>query len=87
MLDREVLVKTHGTTVAVGGVGAGFFFVDTLPGGPATPVERADLMAYAMASALEAPSPHVTPELAAEVAEAYRSLISHVDGEWRRRVR
>ncbi|WP_298799469.1 hypothetical protein [Pseudonocardia sp. 73-21] len=44
-------------------------------------------MAYAMASALEAPSPHVTPELAAEVAEAYRSLISHVDGEWRRRVR
>ncbi len=68
-------------------VGAGFFFVDALPGGPATPTERADLMAYAVASALETPSPHVTPELAAEVAAAYRSLISHVDDEWRRRVR
>lgn len=68
-------------------VGAGFFFVDALPGGPATPAERADLMAYAVASALETPSPQVTPELAVEVAEAYRSLIAHVDGEWRRRVR
>jgi AcrR family transcriptional regulator len=71
----------------LGAVGAGFFFVDALPGSPPDPVVRADLMAYAVAAALETPSAHVTPEVAAAVAEAYRSLISHVDDEWRRRVR
>ncbi len=81
--DIGVVEQMH----VLSAVGAGFFVAEALPGGPATPAERADLMAYAVAAALETPSPHVTPELAAEIAEAYRSLISHVDGEWRRRVR
>ena len=68
-------------------VGAGFFFVDALPGGPPDPSGRGDLLAYAVAGALEVPSPRITAATAAAVADAYRPLISHVDDEWRRRVR
>ena len=69
----------------------GFLFVDgfPLPYAPTGTDERAALLEHALAAALHAPDPPAgpTPELAARVAELYRSLIVHIDEEWRARVR
>jgi hypothetical protein len=72
-------------------IGAGFFFVGGMPGGsPDLDVEtRADLLEHAIATAIEVPDP---PEaelarLAPVVAERYRSLITEIDHEVRRRIR
>lgn len=71
----------------MGALAAGFFFVDPFPSEPRDPAVRGGLLAHAVASALEAPSPDVPPAVARTVADAYRSLITHIDDEWRRRVR
>lgn len=70
-------------------IGAGFFFVDAQPTEPAGPQARADLLAGAVADALEVTaSPTGAIEGAAPaVIEQYRSLLGHIDEEWQRRAR
>lgn len=71
-------------------IGAGFFWLEpmNLPDAPESPEQRADLMAYALRAALEAPEAGpARPDLAATAAEQYESLLEHVDREWERRVR
>jgi AcrR family transcriptional regulator len=78
-------------------VGAGFFFVhgslagpgtdtDVMPQVPADPIARADLLAHAIASALETGA-QPTAALAGSVAARYRSLVTHIQEEGRRRSR
>jgi hypothetical protein len=72
-------------------IGAGFFFVGGMPGGtPDLDVEtRTDLLARAIAAAIEVPDPPAVEleRLAPVVAELYRSLIKDIDHEVHRRVR
>ena len=74
-------------------VGAGFFFLDgfgKLAGDLDLPVaERADLLERAIAAALQVPEPPVAEleRVAPVVASLYRSLLEHIDHEWRHRVR
>ncbi|HEY4421202.1 MAG TPA: TetR/AcrR family transcriptional regulator [Pseudonocardia sp.] len=72
-------------------IGAGFFFVGGMPGGgPDLDVEtRADLLQHAIATAIEVPDPSAAElaRVAPAVAERYRSLITEIDHEVRRRVR
>jgi AcrR family transcriptional regulator len=74
-----------------GAIGAGFFFVGGAPGSrPDLDVDtRADLLERAIASAMQVPDPPTAEleRLAPVVAGLYRSLIEHIDNEWRRRVR
>lgn len=75
-------------------VGAGFFFLDGFFGaatiGLDLPVaERADLIELALASIVQVPEPPAAElaRVAPVVAELHRSLLEHIDREWRRRVR
>jgi AcrR family transcriptional regulator len=72
-------------------IGTGFYVVDGLPiGGPGLDTAaRADLLEHAVAAALQVPEPPTAhlDRVAPVVAELYRSLIEHIDHEWRRRVR
>jgi AcrR family transcriptional regulator len=71
-------------------IGSGFYFVEPLelPFAPAAPAARADVMAHAVAAALEPPNPPTpTRELAAAVADLYESQLDHIDEEWQRRLR
>jgi len=72
-------------------IGSGFYFVDGmgLPYAPADVHGRAALLEHALAAALHAPDPPAGPSaaLARQVADRYRSLIGHIDDEWRARVR
>ncbi|MFC4943873.1 TetR/AcrR family transcriptional regulator [Pseudonocardia sp. GCM10023141] len=66
-------------------IGAGFFFIDSTPG-PLSTAARADLLAHAVASAVELPGePPVA--VAAEIAGDYRSLAESIQDEWRRLAR
>ncbi|WP_232664199.1 TetR/AcrR family transcriptional regulator [Pseudonocardia sp. TRM90224] len=66
-------------------VTTGFFVIDGAPA--AVDVEkRADLLATTVRAAIEVPG-RVPPDVAREVAGIYRSLITHIDDEWKRRVR
>ena len=62
-----------------------------MPGGsPDLDVEtRADLLEHAIATAIEVPDPPAAElaRVAPAVAERYRSLISEIDHEVRRRIR
>jgi AcrR family transcriptional regulator len=71
-------------------VGAGFFFVESLglPYAPADPRDRADVMAYSLANALEVPgAPAPDAGLAARIAGEYDALLEFIDDEWKRRAR
>jgi AcrR family transcriptional regulator len=71
-------------------INSGFYFVDALPvpGAPADPASRAELLEYAVSAALEAPDAHArAAAVAPAVADLYRSLNDHIDEEWRRRLR
>lgn len=71
-------------------VGAGFFFVESLglPYAPADPGDRADVMAYSLANALEVPgAPAPDAGLAARIAGEYDALLEFIDDEWKRRAR
>jgi AcrR family transcriptional regulator len=74
-----------------GAIAAGFFFVGGVPeSGPELDVDtRADLLEEALASAMQVPDPPAAEleRLAPVIADLYRSLIEHIDNEWRRRVR
>lgn len=67
-------------------IGAGFFFVDAFPNAPADVGVRADLLAHAVAGALET-GKRPSAELAHAVAAGYRSLVTHIQGEALRRTR
>jgi hypothetical protein len=59
-----------------------------VPGAPADPAGRAELLEHAVSAALEAPGAHErAAAVAPAVADLYRSLIDHIDEEWRRRLR
>ena len=73
-------------------VSIGFLSIDGYGTGlqPALdPGVRAGLLERALAAALEAPDPPAAAldRLAPEIAQRYRSLLVHIDHEWRRRVR
>lgn len=71
-------------------INSGFYFVDALPvpGAPADPAGRAELLEHAVSAALEVPGAHErAAAVAPAVADLYRSLIDHIDEEWRRRLR
>jgi AcrR family transcriptional regulator len=74
-------------------VAAGFFLVEGFgrpAGRPVLPVEeRADLLERAVAAAVQVPEPPADglARTAPVIAVLYRSLLEHVDHEWRRRVR
>lgn len=74
-------------------VTSGFFLRDGLGDRPAReelPVEeRGELLAHALTAALEVPQPLAAElaRVAPTVAGLYRSLLEHLDHEWRRRVR
>lgn len=72
-------------------IGMGFFAVEglTMPGLDPDATVRADLIAHAVAAALQVPDPPSAElaRLAPIIAQLYRPLIEHVDHEWRRRVR
>ncbi len=70
----------------LGAIGAGFFFVDGFPDAPADVRVRADLLAYAVAGALET-GRRPSAELARAVAAGYRSLVTHIQAEALRRTR
>jgi AcrR family transcriptional regulator len=93
-LLREVgLVRTDLTPDAqhylLSATSVGFYLLgpDSMPAVPEDPGARADLLEYAIASVLQTGTGTPTPELAATVAGLYESLITHIDQEWRRRVR
>lgn len=67
-------------------VGAGFFFLDAMPGADPDPVARGDLLAHAVAAVLET-GKRPSAELAGAVAAGYRELTLHIRDEARRRSR
>ena len=67
-------------------IGAGFFFVDAFPTAPADVEVRADLLARAVAGAMETGKPP-SPELAHAIAADYRALITYIQDEALRRTR
>ena len=70
-------------------VATGFFFVDAMPGGPADPRHRAELIARTVAGALEVADPPMdaVAAVAGDIDALYTSLIDNLDEEWRRRTR
>lgn len=71
-------------------VAGGFFFVDglPLPTAPTDPGRRAELLRAAVAAAMEEPGAAARARaVAPEAARLYRSLVAHIDDEWKRRVR
>jgi len=83
--DLDVDAQLH----VFAAVGTGFFVVDAQPVAPPDPRVRADLLEYALATALQLPEARwdAAAQVAPEIAERYRSLITHIDHEWRRRAR
>ncbi len=90
--DRDVDEQLY----LLASISTGFYFLDTLPvpGAPTERAARAELLEHAVASALEVPrAPEVPAALGGAagtvraVADLYRDLISHIDEEWRRRLR
>jgi AcrR family transcriptional regulator len=67
-------------------VGSGYYFVDAMPLVPADPNARADLLAHSIASALETGA-QPSAALARSVAARYRSVVTHIQEEGRRRSR
>jgi AcrR family transcriptional regulator len=63
----------------------GFGYGDLVPGTE----ERSELLEQTIAAAVQAPDPPAAglARIAPEIAQRYRSLLTHVDQEWRRRVR
>jgi AcrR family transcriptional regulator len=63
----------------------GFGYARFLPDAAA----RAELLEQTLAAAVQAPDPPVAElrRVAPEIAQRYRSLLVHIDNEWRRRVR
>jgi AcrR family transcriptional regulator len=76
---------------AFAAIAAGFFFLDGFGVGvPDLDVAaRAELLERTIAVAVQAPDPPVAEleRLAPVIAQRYRSLLVHIDNEWRRRVR
>jgi AcrR family transcriptional regulator len=71
-------------------ISTGFYFLDTLPvpGVPTERAVRAELLEQAVSAALEVPAAlGGAAGIAPAVAELYRSLIDHIDEEWRGRLR
>jgi AcrR family transcriptional regulator len=71
-------------------VAAGFFLIDGFGSQPALPVEeRGELLAGALTATVEVPQPPAAElaRVAPTVAALYRSLLEHIDNEWRRRLR
>ena len=71
-------------------ISTGFYFLDTLPvpGAPSERVTRAALLEQAVSAALEVPAAlGGAAGIAPAVAQLYRSLIDHIDEEWRSRLR
>jgi AcrR family transcriptional regulator len=71
-------------------INSGFYFVDALPvpGAPADVDRRAELLEHALSAVLEVPGAHArAAAVAPAVVDLYRSLIDHIDEEWRRRLR
>ena len=68
-------------------IGAGFFFVDSQLAEPSDPRVRAELLAGALADALEVSPTGAIDRVAPAVAEQYRALLGHINEEWQRRVR
>ncbi|MEJ3657115.1 helix-turn-helix domain-containing protein [Actinomycetes bacterium KLBMP 9759] len=66
-------------------VTTGFFVIDGTPA-VLELEKRADLLAATVRAAVEVPGA-VPPDVAREVAGIYRSLLTHIDDEWKRRVR
>ena len=84
--DRDVDTQLY----LLSAINSGFYFVDALPvpGAPADPAGRAELLEHAVSAALEVPGAHErAAAVAPAVADLYRSLIDHIDEEWRRRLR
>lgn len=79
--DLTIDAQVH----VMGAVTSGFYFIDAQPLEP-DPAARADLLRHVIASSLEHPGA-VPPQVAAEIAELYRSLTVHIDNEWQRRIR
>jgi AcrR family transcriptional regulator len=77
-LDAQVQV--------IDAIGAGFFFLDAVPGADPDPVARADLLAHAIAAVLET-GRRPSAALAGAVAAGYRHLTDHIRDEARRRSR
>ncbi|GAA1238029.1 TetR/AcrR family transcriptional regulator [Pseudonocardia alaniniphila] len=84
-LSPEALLYTFSA------IGTGFFFVGGMPGGtPDLDVEtRADLLEHAIATAIQVPdpAPAALAKVAPVIAALYRSLITDIDHEVRRRIR
>jgi AcrR family transcriptional regulator len=71
-------------------INSGFYFVDALPvpGAPADPAGRAELLEHVVSAVLEVPgADERAAAVAPAVADLYRTLIDHIDEEWRRRLR
>ncbi|TQM14964.1 TetR/AcrR family transcriptional regulator [Pseudonocardia kunmingensis] len=70
---------------------SGFLLVDGFGYGDLVPdvEERSALLEQTIAAAVQAPDPPAAElaRIAPEIAQRYRSLLVHVDQEWRRRVR
>lgn len=67
-------------------IGVGFFFVDAFPTAPVDVGVRADLLAHAVAGALET-GKRPSAALADTVAAGYRSLVTHIQDEAQARTR
>ena len=76
---------------AFSAIATGFLLVDGFGYGDLVPdaEERSALLEQTIAAAVHAPDPPADElaRLAPEIAQRYRSLLVHVDHEWRRRVR
>ena len=74
----------------VAAISTGFYFLDTLPvpGAPAERAVRAELLEEAVSAALQTPAAlGGAAGVARATAGLHRSLIDHIDEEWRRRLR
>ena len=100
LLREAGLVRTDRTVdeqlYTISAISTGFYFLDTLPvpGAPTERAARAELLGQAVSAAVEVPADPEGPAarggaagIAPAVAELYRSLIDHIDEEWRRRLR
>ena len=84
--DRDVDEQMY----LLSAITTGFYFLDTLPvpGAPAERSARAELLEHAVSAALEIPAASGgAAGISRAVADLYRSLIDHIDEEWRRRLR
>lgn len=95
LLCEAGLLRTDRTTeelrYLLAAIASGFYFVDGagIPYAPAAVEHRADLLEHALSTALHAADPPAgaPAAVAPQVARLYRSLIVHIDDEWRARVR